>query len=85
MYSPFEEMSWPQFSSQPHLKKLTLQEQVAHYNQYLFELTIARQSWIEYQNKGPIENYLAQEESYNNGVLDYYLILQEDGSKIIIT
>jgi hypothetical protein len=62
-----------------------LQEQVAHYNQYLFELTIARQSWIEYQNKGPIENYLAQEESYNNGVLDYYLILQEDGSKIIIT
>jgi hypothetical protein len=86
MYSPFEEMSWPQFMSQPHLKKLSLQEQVAHYNQYLFELTIARQSWIEYQNKGPIERYLAQEESYNNnGTLDYYLILQEDGSKIIIT
>jgi len=45
-----------------------------------------RQSWIEYQNKGPIERYLAQEESYiNNGALDYYAILQEDGSKIIIT
>jgi hypothetical protein len=81
MYSPFEEMSWPQFASQPHLKKLTLQEQVAHYNQYLFELTIARQSWIEYQNKGLLIeeeeiSFLLQE----NG----FYLLQENGSKIII-
>ena len=51
-------MSWQQFIQQPQLKKLSLQEQAAHYNEYLFELSIARQSWIEYQNKGvfPIPN-----------------------------
>jgi hypothetical protein len=54
MYLPFEEMTWQQFMQQPQLKKLTLQEQVAQYDQYLFELSIARQSWIEYQNKGPL-------------------------------
>ena len=52
MYVPFEEMTWQQFMQQPQLKRLTLQEQVAQYDQYLFELSIARQSWIEYQNKG---------------------------------
>jgi hypothetical protein len=55
MYLPFEEMTWQQFMQQPQLKKLTLQEQVAQYDQYLFELSIARQSWIEYQNKGPLK------------------------------
>jgi hypothetical protein len=54
MYLPFEEMSWQQFIQQPQLKKLSLQEQAAHYNEYLFELSIARQSWIEYQNKGSL-------------------------------
>lgn len=54
MYLPFEEMTWQQFMQQPQLKKLSLQEQVAQYDQYLFELSIARQSWIEYQNKGSL-------------------------------
>jgi hypothetical protein len=54
MYLPFEEMTWQQFMQQPQLKRLTLQEQVAQYDQYLFELSIARQSWIEYQNKGSL-------------------------------
>jgi hypothetical protein len=54
MYLPFEEMTWQQFIQQPQLKKLSLQEQASHYNEYLFELSIARQSWIEYQNKGPL-------------------------------
>ncbi len=52
MYLPFEEITWQQFMQQPQLKRLTLQEQVAQYDQYLFELSIARQSWIEYQSKG---------------------------------
>jgi len=52
MYLPFEEMTWQQFIQQPQLKKLSLQEQASHYNEYLFELSIARQSWIEYQGKG---------------------------------
>jgi hypothetical protein len=52
MYSPFEEMTWPQFVSQPHLKKLTLQEQADLYNQYMFEISTYQQNWISYQNKG---------------------------------
>ena len=81
MYLPFEEITWPQFISQPHLKKLSLQEQANHYNQYLFELSVARQNWIDYQNKGPIiseeeTDFLLQE----NG----FYLLQENGSKIII-
>jgi hypothetical protein len=52
MYSPFEEMTWPQFVSQPHLKKLSLQEQADLYNQYMFEISTYQQNWISYQNKG---------------------------------
>ena len=52
MYSPFEEMTWPQFVSQPHLKKLSLQEQADLYNQYMFEISTFQQNWISYQNKG---------------------------------
>ena len=70
-----------------HISKLQLHEQVAAYHQYIQDLSIARQNWLNYQNKGPFEKYLAQEESYIDGFgnLDYYLILQENGSKIIIT
>ncbi len=82
----FNEILWPQFIRIENVSKLPLQEQVAAYQQYVQDLSIARQNWINYQNKGPIERYLAQEEFFsNNGIIDYYLILQEDGSKIIIT
>lgn len=88
MYIPFEEMTWSQFISQPHLKRLSLQEQANYYNQYLFELSMARQNWIETQSKGPrgIVNVglLAQEE-FNTPDNDYFLILQEDGFGIFVT
>jgi hypothetical protein len=78
----FEEILWPQFVQFEHIKRLPLNEQVKHYNQYLYELTIARQNWITYQNKGDVAeveegNFLLQE--------DLFYILQEDNSKIIIT
>ena len=78
----FEEILWPQFVQFEHIKKLSLNEQVKYYNQYLYELTIARQNWITYQNKGDVdltedENFLLQE--------NLFYILQEDNSKIIIT
>ena len=76
MFNIFEELSWPQFSQLWHVKQLPLNEQVNQYNQYLTDLNVARQSWIDYQNKGPIENYLLQED---NGFL-----LQENGFNIII-
>lgn len=90
MFNIFEELSWPQFTQLSSITRLPLNEQVQHYNQYLFDLNVARQNWIDYQNKGPRSNIigvLAQEESYINtdGLLDYYALLQEDGSFIYVT
>jgi hypothetical protein len=81
MFNIFEELSWPQFNQLPNITRLPLNEQVQHYNQYLFDLSVARQNWIDYQNKGPLveeeeENFLLQED---NGFL-----LQENNFKIII-
>jgi hypothetical protein len=79
MFNIFEEITWPQYAQMSHIAKLPLQEQINQYNQYLFQLGEARMNWITYQNKGPleeVENFLLQE---NN-----FLILQEDGSNLII-
>ena len=81
MFNIFEEITWPQFTQLSHIYQLPLQEQVNYYNQYLFQLSEARQNWIQTQNKGPLteeeeENFLLQE--------DGFYILQEDESKIII-
>jgi len=79
MFNIFEEISWPQFVQLPEVTRLPLNEQVQHYNQYLYQLSEARTSWIVYQNKGPlkeVENFLLQE----NG----FFLLQENGNKIII-
>jgi len=90
MFNIFEELSWPQFSQLSNVVRLPLNEQVQHYNQYLSDLSIARQNWIDYQNKGPyiptIQNIglLAQEE-YDSVSEDYFLVLQEDGSGIYVT
>ena len=79
----FEEILWPQFVKIEHISKLSLNEQVAAYQQYIYDLDTARQSWLAYQNKGPFafaeetEGFLLQE--------DLFYILQEDNSKIIIT
>ena len=88
MFNIFEEITWPQFTQLSHIYQLPLQEQVNYYNQYLFQLSEARQNWISTQNKGPLpDKFLAQEESYINSdeYLDYYSILQEDGSFIYVT
>ena len=89
----FEEILWPQFVKIERISKLPLHEQVAAYQQYTQDLSIARQNWLNYQNKGPriptIQNigFLAQEESFINdqNQTDYYLVLQEDGSAIYVT
>jgi hypothetical protein len=75
----FEEILWPQFIRIEHISKLPLNEQVASYQQYIQDLSIARQNWINYQNKGPLVEetfYLLQE---NTG-----LLLQENGFNLII-
>jgi len=90
MFNIFEELTWPQFSQLSDIVRLPLNEQIQYYNQYLYDLSVARQNWIDYQNKGPrtptIQNVelLAQEE-YDPTSQDYFLVLQEDGSGIYVT
>ena len=87
----FEEILWPQFVKIEHVSKLPLTEQVAAYQQYIYDLDVARQNWLLYQNKGlflgqSIQNIglLAQEE-FDSITQDYFTILQEDGSGIYVT
>ena len=90
MFNIFEELSWPQFVQLSNVTKLPINEQVQYYNQYLFDLSVARQNWIDTQNKGSyiptIQNigFLAQEE-YDSISQDYFTILQEDSSSIFVT
>jgi hypothetical protein len=79
----FEEILWPQFVQFEHIKPLPLNEQVNQYNQYLFELSITRQNWLAYQNKGPFA--FTEEEIFYLLQEDGGFLLQEDGSNIIIT
>jgi hypothetical protein len=87
----FEEILWPQFIKIEKYSKLPLNEQVAAYQQYIYDLDVARQNWLAYQNKGlflgqSIQNIglLAQEE-FDSITQDYFTILQEDGSGIYVT
>ena len=79
----FNEISWPQFQLLEHIKRLPLNEQAIQYNSYLAELSRQRylySQWLANQNKGPIgsqSGFLQQE--------NLFYILQEDGSRIIIT
>jgi hypothetical protein len=83
MFNIFEELSWPQFTQLSNVAGLPLNEQIQYYNQYLSDLNIARQNWIDTQNKGPL---VEEEEEYvgllqENGAY----LLQENGAEIIIT
>jgi hypothetical protein len=80
MFNIFEELTWPQFTQLYEIAKLPLNEQVKYYNQYLYDLSLSRQNWLDTQNKGPlkeVENFLLQE----NG----FFLLQENGFKITTT
>jgi hypothetical protein len=75
----FEEISWPQFVKLDKINKLQLNEQVKEYNQYIYDLSLARQSWLNNQPKGSLiqqQNFLLQE--------DGGFLLQENDSNIII-
>jgi hypothetical protein len=79
----FEEISWPQFVKLEKVRRLPLNEQVKEYNQYIYDLSLARQSWLNDQPKGPkpltlqVTGVLLQE--------DLFDLEQEDGNKILIT
>ena len=77
----FEEILWPQFIRIDKISKLPLNEQVVEYNNYMYDLSMMRQNWLNDQPKGPLPKpkpgFLQQE--------NLFYILQENGGKIIIT
>jgi hypothetical protein len=84
MFNIFEELSWPQFTQLYEITKLPLNEQVKYYNQYLYDLSLSRQNWLDTQGKGPFpppivvgNGFLLQEDGFD--------ILQENGFKITTT
>ena len=79
----FNELSWPQFQQLNEVRNLPLNEQVNKYNRYIWELSLARDYYLQYQPKGPKQLTLQ-----NIGVLlqeDLFDLEQENGSKIYIT
>lgn len=48
----FQEVSFKDFIKLDSYKNLPLNEQKAYYDQYISDLDVARQNWINYQNKG---------------------------------
>ena len=79
----FEELSWSQFQQLNEVRNLPLNEQVNQYNTYIWELSLARDYYLQYQAKGPKQltlqetGFLLQENLFD--------LEQENGSKIIIT
>ena len=78
----FNELAWYQFKILKEVRDLPLNEQVDKYNKYLWELSLARDYYYQYQPKGKrltLQNvgFLLQE--------DLFDLEQEDGSKILIT
>jgi hypothetical protein len=74
----FEEILWPQFIRIENISKLSLNEQVVEYNNYMQNLSMMRQNWLNDQPKGPPPPGFLQQENL-------FYILQENGGKIIIT
>jgi hypothetical protein len=79
----FNELAWHQFKQLKEVRNLPLNEQVNKYNKYLWELSLARDYYLQYQPKGPkpltLQNvgFLLQEDLFN--------LQQEDGNNIFIT
>ena len=80
----FEEILWPQFIKLDIINKLPLHEQVKKYNQYMYDLSIARQNWLSDQPKGPQPQVTPSQQGFLQQENLFY-ILQENGKKIIIT
>ena len=78
----FNELAWHQFKQLKEVRDLPLNEQVNKYNRYLWELSLVRDYYLQYQAKGKrltLQNvgFLLQEDLFN--------LQQEDGNNIFIT
>jgi len=81
----FNELSWPQFQQLNEVRNLPFNEQVKKYNTYIWELSLARDYYLQYQSKGQRPKQLTLQ---NVGFLlqeDLFNLQQEDGNNIFIT
>ena len=74
LIDPNRLVSWQEFVQIPHVKRLSINEQVAQYNQYTIQFNIIRAQMLN-RGSGPF-GYLLQEN------LAY--LIQENSAKIII-
>jgi CHASE3 domain sensor protein len=74
LIDPNRLVSWQEFTQIPHVKRLSINEQVAQYNQYTAQFNILRTQMLN-RGSGPF-GYLLQEN------LAY--LTQENGAKLII-
>jgi hypothetical protein len=58
----FNEISWGNFIQLEKYKNLPLNEQEIYYKQYIQDLEVARQNWLNYQNKGRLVPEESQQE-----------------------
>jgi len=80
----FNEILWPQFTQIEHIKKLPINEQVAAYNQYLYDLSVARMNWIQYQNKGAAAASPETTPEVEMTTQDGFVLITESGDDIIL-
>ena len=80
----FNEILWPQFTQIEHIKRLPLHEQVATYNQYLYDLSIARMNWLQYQNKGAAAASPETTPEVEMTTQDGFVLITESGDDIIL-
>jgi hypothetical protein len=77
--------SWKEFTSLPHIKIMSLNEQSRQYNYYVCEMN----EYILYNMQcGQGKSFTRKPEIVSEGFLqqeDLFYILQEDGSRIYVT
>ena len=80
----FNEILWPQFTQIEHIKRLPLHEQVETYNQYLYDLSVARMNWLQSQNKGASAVTPETTPEVEMITQDGFVLITESGEDIIL-
>jgi hypothetical protein len=80
----FNEILWPQFTQIGHIRKLPINEQVEAYNQYLYDLSIARMNWLAMQPKGQVASTPETTPEVEMVTQDGFVLITESGDDIIL-
>lgn len=80
----FNEILWPQFTQIDYIRRLPLQEQVSAYNQYLYDLSIARINWLAMQPKGQVASTPETTPEVEMITQDSFVLITESGDDLIL-